>query len=262
MKDKYGIFLGFLFLLLFGGKAEAQFVEADSVRSGLSDPVYISGILIDKETRIRLSDVNVMNIRSQKAVRSNTHGIFFIEAHLGDSLSFTKVGYGPVKTRITSSEDIVIAMRAGLEIETVVVTGRSREAEMRDVLGDYGKKGVYNGGENKVGTYLNSPVTALYNLFGKDAKNAKRFQAYMEREQEELKVDRIFTKSKVQEETELTGGDLEDFMDLYRPSYAMVSSWGEYDLVAYISRSFKRWEEEGRPRPQRLPKIEIAPQEK
>src|SRR5690606_41793155 len=88
-------------------------------------------------------------------------------------------------------------MQAGSQIETVVVTGRTREAEMRDMLKDYESKGVYNGGHNKFGTYLASPATALYKLFGKEAKNAKRFEKFMNMELEATKIDRIYNKAVV-----------------------------------------------------------------
>lgn len=230
--------------------------------SAQSTVSHVSGILVDKETGARLSDVNVTNIRTARKARSNTFGVFFIEASVGDSLSFSKVGYGPAKTFLYSLDDMLIELQAGIEIETVVVSRKTQEAEMRDILKDYEKKGIYNGGKNKLGTYLNSPATALYNLFGREAKNAKRFEKYMDREIQHLQVDRIFNKSIVQNETKLEGEDLEVFMDLYRPSYDLAVSWGQYDLLSYINRSFKQWEKDGRPKPQPLPKLDIPPQEK
>jgi len=222
----------------------------------------LSGIVLDKGSGIRLADVNVSNLRTKQRTTTNTYGVFIIEASVGDSISFSKIGYGPVKTVIYTQEDIVIEMQAGLTIETVVVSRASKEAEMRDMLDDYRKKGVYNGGKNSVGTYLNSPATALYNLFGKDAKNAKRFSRLMERELEESKVDRIFNKTSVNALTNLEGDELQSFMDLYRPSYSMVQHWGQYDFMNYVKTSLESWDKNGRPRSLRLPKVEIPPQEK
>lgn len=188
--------------------------------------------------------------------------MFIIEAFAGDSLSFTKTGYGPVKTVLYTQEDILIEMQPGLTIETVVVSRRSREAEMRDMLEDYSKKGVYNGGKNSVGTYLNSPATALYNLFGRDAKNAKRFAKVMDRELEENQVDKVFNKTSVSALTDLTGDDLQSFMDLYRPSFSTVQHWGQYDFMNYVKTSLESWEKNGRPKSLRLPKLEIPVQER
>src|SRR5690606_15446621 len=222
----------------------------------------VSGIVVEKGGSARLSDVNVTNLRTKKRVQTNTFGVFIIEASVGDSLSLTKTGYGPVKTILQTTEDILVEMQPGLTIETVVVSRMSKEAEMRDMLDDYRKKGVYNGGKNTVGTYLGSPATALYNLFGRDAKNAKRFAKLMDRALEESKVDRIFNKSSVGALTDVEGDELQSFMDLYRPSYSMVEHWGQYDFMNYVKTSLEAWTNNGRPRSSRLPKLEIPPQER
>jgi len=222
----------------------------------------VSGIVVEKGGSSRLSDVNVLNLRTKSRARTNTFGVFIIEASAGDSLSFTKTGYGPIKTILHTEEDILIEMQEGLTIETVVVNRMSKEAEMRDMLDDYRKKGVYNGGKNTVGTYLGSPATALYNLFGRDAKNAKRFSKMMDRELEESQVDRVFNRTTVSAVVPLEDDELQSFMDMYRPSYSMVKNWGQYDFLDYVKRSFESWDNNGRPRSERLPKIEIPPQEK
>ncbi|MFD1772037.1 hypothetical protein [Sphingobacterium suaedae] len=222
----------------------------------------LSGIVVEKGGATRLADVNVTNLRTKRRAQTNTFGVFIIEASVGDSLSFSKTGYGPVKTVLYTQEDILIEMQQGLTIETVVVSRMSKEAEMRDMLDDYRKKGVYNGGKNTFGTYVGSPATALYNLFGRDAKNAKRFAKMMDRELEETKVDRVFNKTSVSALTELEGDELQSFMDLYRPSFSMIEHWGQYDFMNYVKTSLEAWNKNGRPRSSRLPKLEIPPQEK
>lgn len=133
---------------------------------------------------------------------------------------------------------------------------------MRDMMDDYRKKGVYNGGKNTLGTYLGSPATALYNLFGRDAKNAKRFANLMDRELEQNQVDRVFNKTTVTSVIgDLEKDELQSFMDIYRPSFNMVQHWGQYDFMNYVKRSFEAWEKNGRPRSERLPKLEVPPQE-
>lgn len=222
----------------------------------------VSGIVVEKGGSTRLGDVNVINIRTNKRVQTNTFGVFIIEASVGDSLAFTKTGYGPVKTVLQTAEDVLIEMQEGLTIETVVVSRMSKEAEMRDMLDDYRRKGVYNGGNNTFGTYLASPATALYNLFGREAKNAKRFASLMDRELEQTKVDRVFNKTTVSAVVDLEGDELQSFLDIYRPSPGMVQRWGEYDFLNYVKRSFESWEKNGRPRSERLPKLEVPPQER
>lgn len=239
-------------LFVFGLQVSVGFAQQTS-------PV-LSGLILEKGTSTRIADVNIVNLRTRAHTRTNVYGVFYIEAGVGDSLSVSKIGYGPLKTVILTMEDILLEMQAGLQIETVVIARRSRQQEMADIMQDYEKKGIYNGGKNSVGTYLSSPATALYNLFGREAKNMKRFEKFMDRELEEMAVDRVFSKSTVSEATGLAGEDLQNFMDLYRPSHHQVSNWSRYDLLDYITRSLKAWDEQGRPAAQRLPKLEIPPQ--
>ncbi|MCA5006012.1 hypothetical protein [Sphingobacterium bovistauri] len=232
-----------------------QFVNAQ-----VSDMPKVSGIILEKGTGKRLVDVNVMNVRTKRTVTSNNFGVFYLEAGIGDSLAFTKVGYGPLKTVLYSLEDIVLEMQPGLTIEEVVVARRTRQQDMEDILKDYSKKGIYNGGKNSVGTYLGSPATALYNLFGREAKNMKRFEKFMDRELDAIAVDRIFNKTIVSTTTGLEGQELENFMEIYRPSHDQATKWGQYDLLNYITKSFKSWDDSGRPVPEKLPKLDISPQ--
>lgn len=239
-----------LALLLFVQQVEAQVSELPKV----------SGLVLEKGTGKRISDVNVVNTRTKRVVFTNAFGVFYIEAAVGDTLSITKVGYGPLKTVIYSNDDILLEMQPGILLEEVVIARRSKRQDMEDILRDYSKKGIYNGGKNTLGTYLNSPATALYNLFGKDAKNMKRFEKFMSRELDAMAVDRIFNKEAVTKVTGLQGEELEHFMELYRPTYDQVSKWGQYDLLEYINKSFKTWDANGRPAPEKLPKLEIPPQ--
>ncbi|MFZ4862288.1 hypothetical protein ACL9RF_08885 [Sphingobacterium sp. Mn56C] len=229
-------------------------------KAQVSEAPKVSGLVLEKSTGIRLGDVNIVNLRTNRKVTSNIYGVFYIEATPGDSLSLSKIGYGPLKTVLYSMDDILLEMQPGLQIETVVVARRTRQQEMDDILRDYSKKGVYNGGHNKVTTYIASPATALYNLFGKEAKNMKRFEKYMDREVDEIAVDKIFTRQVVAESTGLEGQELQNFMLMYRPSYAVARNWGRYDVLNYINRSFRAWDKQGRPAPVELPKLEIPEQ--
>ncbi len=251
-KHFYKLFftLPFLFVLIQSGMAQVRNLP------------QLSGLVLEKTTSRRLADVNVVNMRTNQKVVSNTFGVFFIEAMVGDSLSLTKVGYGPIKTVVHTLEDVVLEMKPGMEIEEVIVARKTKEQEMADILRDYEKKGIYGGGKNRVGTYLNSPATALYNLFGREAKNMKRFEKFMNREVNEIAVDKIFTQKVVSETTGLQGEALLNFMELYRPSHDVATAWGHYDLLNYINKSYKTWDAEGRPAPVRLPKLEIPTQNK
>lgn len=222
----------------------------------------VTGVVLEKGVSNRLVDVNVTNLRTKNQVISNNFGVFVVEASVGDSLSFSKIGYGTVKTTLYSLQDFVVEMQSGIQLETVNVERLSKEAELRSYMKDYARKGVYNSGNNNFRSYVSSPATALYNLFGREAKNAKRFSQLMDRELEATKIDRVFNKEIVIKHTGLEGDQLQSFMDIYRPSIGMVESWGQYDVLNYIKSNFADYEKNGRPKSERLPKIEVPLQER
>lgn len=251
------LYIPFLLCMLFFG------ISNTYAQTETPERKNISGMVLERGTNnTRIADANVVNLVTGQSTRTSSMGIFTVAVTIGDSISIEKVGYGPIKTSVNTIEDIILDMQPGLQIETVVVSRGTREAEMRGMMKDYERKGVYRGGKNSVGTYLGSPATALYNLFGKEPKNARRFQEYMDQELEETKIDRIFNKTIVSELTKLEGEELQSFMDWYRPSLATAERWGRYDLMVYINKSFESWEANGRPKSQKLPKLEIPEQEK
>lgn len=211
---------------------------------------------------MRLPEVNVRNLRTNKSVVSNSFGVFLIEASVGDSLSFSKIGYSEAKTLIADLKDFYVELQPGIRLETVIIERKTKEAELNDAMRDYGKKGVYNGGNNKFGTYLASPATALYNLFGREAKNAKRFSRFLDNEKKQLEVDKVFSKEAVREITKLDGKNLDSFMRIYRPSYDMVENWQHYDFLEYVQRSLADFDKNGRPEGLVLPDIKVKTQEK
>jgi len=245
-----GGLLGILMLLLTAFGAKAQHIQK------------VSGVVMQRGTANRMGDVVVLNMRTSRSALTNSFGVFTIDASVGDSLSFTKVGFSPIKTVLTNLNEFFIEMHEGIRLETVIVERKSKEAELNDAMGNYSKKGVYNGGKNKFGTYLGSPATALYNLFGREAKNAKRFGRFMDREKEELQVDRIFSRAAVQKLTKLDSADLDAFMIRYRPSFDLAEHWGQYDLMNYVRQSLADFEAKGRPKGSLLPDIEVKTQER
>jgi len=54
----------------------------------------ISGLVLEKGTSTRISDVNINNLKNGQSARTNVYGVFNIFASVGDTLSFNKVGYG------------------------------------------------------------------------------------------------------------------------------------------------------------------------
>ena len=221
----------------------------------------IRGIVLESGTSKRLGSATVTNKNSGQITASNSVGTFEIRATVGDSLTVYLMGYQTVGTEVTTLSDILIDMKAGnIMLEQVDVTRMSKEAELQDAMRSYRKQGVYYDGKPSALAYVFTPITALYERFGRTPQNARRFQNYMHRELEATEVDRKFNKTLINELTGLEGDDLNNFVIWYRPTFEKVQYWGEYDITAYIVQSFKQFDRDGRPTAPRLPKLETPSQ--
>ncbi len=220
----------------------------------------IRGIVVEAGTSKRLGSATISNRNTGQASASNSLGNFEITATVGDSLEISLMGYETIRTEVKTLSDILIDMRlASILLEQVDVNRTSKEAELRDAMRGYRKQGVYFDGKPPALAYIFNPITSLYELLGRTPRNARRFHNYMEQELAETDVDRKFSRPRIQELTGLADDDLTNFMFWYRPSYEKAQYWGDYDITAYITQSFKQFERDGRPAAPKLPQLEADP---
>jgi hypothetical protein len=92
--------------------------------------------------------------------------------------------------------------------------------------------------------YVKSKVYPLSpsSWFGKDAVDARRLKKYFQREAQERKIDATFNRAYVGGIVPLKGQDLENFMVLYRPTYAFINNSNAPSLAAYISDCYKKYQ--------------------
>jgi hypothetical protein len=208
----------------------------------------INGMVLEKGTSVRIAQVNVRNERTKKVVNTDIMGAFKLPVQIGDSITLSKIGYETIRAEIKTFSDILLDLvPSSIRIEDVSIQAKSREQELRESMDSYRRQGVYSEGKPSVLAHIFSPLTSLYERFSRTGKNARRFRNYMDREMEELHVDRLFSKYKVKELTQLDEKDLQNFMFWYRPTFEESQNWTEYDLTNHVLKSLKKFEADGRP---------------
>ena len=215
----------------------------------------LHGVIYEQGTAQRVGSAIIKNSTSGVAVRSNNMGEFIITAAPTDTLLITKPEYADYKLEASSNKIVLIQLLKIRKLAEVVITAKTNKQEMEEVLQGYRKKGVYYNGKPPLLSYIFKPLTAIYELVGKDPSNARRFKNYYNREIEESEIDRRFNLPLVKKLTALEGVDLQNFMVSYRPGYEKIIIWSEYDLMSYINRSFKAFNSAGRPAPPSLPPL-------
>jgi hypothetical protein len=200
----------------------------------------LKGIIFKKSTPDRISQAVVTDLTTHTLMMSDELGGFSIKASIGDTLEITKTGYTPQKIAVVNNNDLVVYLQPVIELNQVTIKSQSKQQELKEVMKEYRSQGIYNDGKSlPVWQFINSPITAFYNLFGKTPAQARRFAEYAKNEQEASVVDKRYTKELVKTVTKMSSNDeVEKFMVAYRPSYDNMKEWNDYQLIQYIKKSY------------------------
>jgi hypothetical protein len=212
----------------------------------------LTGVTYNKDGSQRLGKVLVADMNNNNMVSADELGTFKISCAVGDTLLFRQKDYTDQKIKVLSDFTLVGYMHPGVTLNEVDIKDVTKRQELQEVMKDYGKKGVYNGGKASVLSNIFHPLNALFNIFGSDAKNARRFQNDATNELQQQEVSRKFTVTLVQQVTGLKDVKLKNFMDSYRPGYEDCKKWNQYDAITYIKKSYEQFEKNGEPA---LPKL-------
>ncbi|MFC3195996.1 hypothetical protein ACFOET_00085 [Parapedobacter deserti] len=247
MKLRGYFVVGLLFCILPWGLSQAQ--------------TAIEGIVFDKHTKQRVSQVYIYNTANDDGGYNNTRGEFSIKATPGDILIAAAKGYYP-DTLVVSDKKVVLfnMERSTIWLDEVsVVARRSPEERLEENRREYST--AYSKGDAgsifSVGpTGAGLSIDALYKLISREGRNSRRLQEIIEHDYRESVIDYRFTPELVSSATGLTGATLADFMRQYRPSYYFVMSANDYNLTFYIRSSLAQYRQN--PAARRLPPLPVA----
>ena len=210
--------------------------------SGLAQQVaVIGGVVKDKEDGSRISDAKITNQRTGATALSSSMGLFKITAAVGDTLLISKRDYSDFTAAVPPNMDMVILLNRERTLKEVNIIGQSKKNALNELKREYKRKGSFYQGKPPFLSFLFTPLTALYEVFGRTPKNARRFGRYYENELQQTLIDGFFNESIIQKNTDLKGADLEKFMLDYRPTYEKVQHWAEYDAIRHINASYKKY---------------------
>jgi hypothetical protein len=224
----------------------------------------VQGIVVDKDTKQRLTRVYLYNTRTHTGYYNNLKGEFSLPAAKGDTLVVAVQGYLADTATVKDLPTLLISLkRTSILLNEVKLTGEQLTPESvakknREEFSEIYRKGnakdlLKIGGLNGRGG-VGLSIDALYSLFSREGKNARYLQQILERDYKEAIIDYRFTKTLVTASTNLTDPELSDFMQQYRPSYYFITEANDYKLIAYIRSSYEKYVTN--PKAYRTPKLE------
>ena len=159
----------------------------------------VSGTIVNDNTALPVSNVNIINLNKSRGTTSNEKGYFEIDVNVNDTIYVSFIGFQSLKIRVTNDwiknkttkiqltekaialEEIILGqynLTGYLEVDSKLIP--SRESYRYSISG---LQQGYEAGEyspNAFGRTMNSisnPADMLYNFFGKKPKELKRLKA-------------------------------------------------------------------------------------
>ncbi|MBB2150273.1 hypothetical protein [Pedobacter gandavensis] len=203
----------------------------------------LRGVVKERGTNTRIQNAQVINKRNGYTVFTSDLGLFQLKSAVGDSLLVIKKDYSDGEAGVFTTADLTIYLNRGATLEEVKIVGQTKKQELNDIKREFRNKGSFYQGKPPLLAYIFQPLTAMYELFGRTPKNARRFGRYYDNEIKQSQVDGVFNEALIQSHTDLKGKELEDFMLNYRPEYEKTQNWAEYDAIKYIRDSYKKYKD-------------------
>lgn len=223
----------------------------------------LQGIVYDMETKLRLGEVQIRNLNTQKYIYNDARGEFNTNVSQGDVLVFKKTGYHTDTITFNNQTALIVNLKEQVRaIEEVTVYGRRNPDEvLAELKQEYSKSfdlsspgEMFSVGATGAGLNINS----LYNMVSKEGRNARRFTKFLEELHRQNIIDFRFTPELVRNLIGLDRDDLTTFMQLFRPTYEFVATASYYDMVQYIKSKHEVFKLHPNLRPLReLPEIEL-----
>ncbi|MCW8311053.1 MULTISPECIES: hypothetical protein [Sphingobacterium] len=206
----------------------------------------VEGIVFDKNTKQRLGNVKLANLRTGNVIYNNIKGEFDLQARIGDRIVAMSKGYFPDTLAVDDKGLLLFhLLRESIYIDEVQVLARkSPEEILKKAREDYNKAyrlagygDVFSVGPHGAGLSINS----IYSLFSKEAKRARRLTKTIENDYKENVIDYKFTKELISKVTGLSFDESEKFRRIFRPSYFFILAASDYELTNYIKDCYSRY---------------------
>lgn len=189
----------------------------------------LKGTVEEAGKNTRLSNVFIKDVNNNQLTLTDKDGNFEIKSETGHTLILNAPGY------VTDTLYVIDMQPKHIKLE--VLTIALRQVNINAKRAAFNPRQEYPEIYEKSKVYVLSPSS----WFGKESHDARRLKRYFATEQQEQKIDEVFNAAYVSSLVPLKGKDLEDFMTLYRPSYAFIRSNGGNSLGIYINDCYKKF---------------------
>lgn len=199
----------------------------------------IKGIVHELESSQRLRDVTVKNLRTNETAKTDTEGNFTISGQINDLLTLTQPGYEVDTTFIYQEGVQRIYLTRDLKsivIDEIVISRLTDSRLAAEIEKAKSEGRVTEASQTRGGLRL-----SLSRLFGRQSKMARNNLDLLLQEQNNRKVDRLFSEQVIRTVVPLTDTEMALFREQFRPSLEFIETASPEDMRAYVLDSYSKF---------------------
>jgi hypothetical protein len=204
----------------------------------------VSGTVYDFENKtFPLQQVAVKNLTNQQLTVTKAGGQFTIPAKKGDLLQFTLVGYHVDTLYLTDLKPKTIYLPANsktLKEVAIVETKLSPYLDFDNPNAKESRRISTDGIEGKSNTDRAGGLNFALG-YGKYRREQAKIKMLEERDSYETEINRNFNEQTVHDLIKLKGQELKDFINMFKPSVALIKSERPFNYPYYIAQAHQKW---------------------
>ncbi|MET3112356.1 hypothetical protein AAKU52_000067 [Pedobacter sp. CG_S7] len=204
----------------------------------------VNGIVYDFENKtFPLQQVAVKNLTNKQIAVTKASGQFTISAKKGDILEFSLVGYHVDTLYLTDLKPKKIFLPSNaksLKEVAIISTKLSPYLDLENPNARESKRISTDGIEGKSNNDRAGGLQFALG-YGKYKREQAKIRVLEERDAFETEIKNNFNEQTVYELIKLKGKELKDFINMFRPSVALIKSERPFNYSYYIAQAYQRW---------------------
>ena len=224
--------------------------------------INISGEIIDQENGEAVPYVNIINKNTDQGTTSDLSGKFNIPVSQADTLIFSAVGFDKY-TLVVANENVkdnqlkvkILLEPSTYELSPVNVYAYKDEASFKQAILDLDVPqspqpkivipGSYDGPRHDLnGKFaISSPISAVQNLFSKEAKELRKYQEVMKEYPQQKLIVEKYNREVVEKITGLKDKELNEFMLFCKIPDDYIIKANDYEIILAVNECFKEFKE-------------------
>lgn len=226
-------------------------------------PQRVSGYVINDNTKLPLSNVNIINTNKVRGATSDAKGYFEIDVQQNDTLHFTILGFQSLRVRVTNDwiknkitriqltekaialEEVVIApfnLTGYLEVDSKLIpTKESYRYSISGLTQGY-EAGEYS--PNAFGKVLGSifnPADMLYNFFGKNSKELKKLKEIRKDDTVRNLLESKYDRETVSVLLGISKEEIPDILERCNYSEAFIQTANDLQIMDAINGCYEQY---------------------